>query len=63
MDSEVLNSITDCKAIKDPNGVVKPCEWWYEILGECRRAAGIECRHGVRGPQQEFTIDDYNYLA
>lgn len=63
MDTDILNSITDCKAIVERSGdEPKPCEFWYEILGECRRPAGIDCRHGVRRPQQDFAEQDYNSL-
>ena len=53
MDTEVLNSITDCKAIKGPRGKVEPCHWWAEYKGECTKPANIKCPEGVKQPQQE----------
>ena len=63
MDTDTLNRITDCKAIVErPGDKPKPCEYWYEVLGICRRPAGTDCRYGVRRPQQEYAEQDYNSL-
>lgn len=48
MDSDILNSIPDCKE----------CDWWYDVVGECRKPSDIECPKGVRQPQQEEVETD-----
>lgn len=53
MDTEILNELTDCKAIKGPRGVIKPCHWWAEYIGKCTKPASIDCPEGVKQPQQE----------
>ena len=63
MDTDILNSVTDCKAIKGPQGKVEPCHWWYEIRGICRRPANIECPEGVRQPQQESSYSEFRSLT
>lgn len=44
LDSDVLNSIPDCKE----------CKWWYDPPGECKKPGDIECPKGVEQPQQEY---------
>lgn len=63
MDTDVLNAITDCKAIKDHKGEVKPCHWWAEYRGVCIKPASIDCPEGVRQPQQTVAEMDYRSLG
>ncbi len=63
MDTDVLNSITDCKAIKDRDGIIKPCCWWSEHIGECGRPQNVDCPEGVRAPQQEVADSNYGALV
>lgn len=44
MDTELLESIPDCKE----------CQWWYDTYGECRKPSDMDCPRGVRQPQQEY---------
>ena len=54
MDADVLNNLTDCKAIVDAEGNINPCPWWYETLGECTIPANVDCLQGIRKPQQDM---------
>ena len=64
MDSEILQALTDCKAVLDDrDGKIKHCRWWYDIIGECRKPANIDCPEGVKPPQQEFMDNEYIILG
>jgi hypothetical protein len=62
MDTDVLNSIPDCKAIKQ-DGSTKPCCYWREYIGECIKPNNVDCPQGVRKPQQEVAETCYNSLS
>ena len=63
MDTEVLNSITDCKAIKRQDDSTKPCCYWYDILGVCRKPSNVKCPQGIPEPSQEVADSHYNSLG
>jgi hypothetical protein len=50
MDSDVLNSIPDCKK----------CSFWKDHIGKCFKPRDVDCPKEVRQPRQTSTID-YNY--
>ncbi len=64
MDTEVLNSLPDCKDARE-NGkkTGRPCQWWYDIRGVCCRPANIDCPQGVRQPRQEVAETEYTILG
>ncbi len=53
MDTDILNSIPDCKT----------CTWWYDVVGECKKPIDIACPNGVRQQQQQVTKNDYTILS
>ena len=62
MDTDILNNLTDCKAIRGRDGKVRPCHFWYDPPGKCKKPADTDCPEGVRQPQQEFMEMEYDAL-
>lgn len=63
MDTEVLNALTDCKAIKQPDDSVGPCYYWRERIGKCIIPSDTKCPVGVPRPRQDVAILEYRSLT